>query len=227
MNILKRKGTLASPDMPAGFEDPQSAFFIPEHLRPLWADSRMPNMQHVTAQLETAAFERALSEAIAALGPVPAEASVEDQRKHNARILGSAKSNQARVLADNYAEIIAELEHAARLEGVDRAHKDAAAHQENMDRRAREDMCPVCCKSDPQRGQAVKGRYLLPGWVGLVFPGDPILFVSCLLCYTVAVQEVTKQLANEPVPNALNRADAVRLALPQAWSNGAGETYRG
>lgn len=230
MGISLSKKSAPSPDMPKGYDDPDSHFFIPEPLRPFWAESEavLPRGGSLHEMVDREAIDEAWREAEAVLGKVPplnvlqmSGRAREERAAHVEKVRERSNSTRTQILNENYSELAARVSHRLRFGEAARRFQALETKQASRASETALHTCPVCNQdvrlAGPPKPRALVAGYDFPAWTLT----EENSITSCILCYTVAAAVYLEQLAADVLPGSFQtRRSVVEAALTneKSWN---------
>ncbi|WP_404433144.1 hypothetical protein LG299_02320 [Microbacterium lacus] len=222
MSIFTRNAdaTPTTTDLPAGYDDDESHYFVPADVRAAYDDAPAPGLLAVSERVDEIVGLRA-REAVASRFTVTRKkngwfgeeeyAEVQNMpagEEYTALVSASA----AEVKRAEYADLVNLATHQLRLEHASATQHRAAARAADRAASLERRTCPTCAESDPAKHGGVSVRDLHDIESGALRQN---LLRSCFHCFTEAQRQIAAARRADVIDAAqgLTREDVVFLRL--------------
>lgn len=223
---LGGKRAQAAPNMPRGFDNPDSALFIPEALRPHWFDAsdktKSRDVLSAARDLAWREVNRDARKKLGVDGELPSLFDMTDkQRVHIQNVLNQAaleaSAGMELHLGRDFERLMQEARHAVIMEEALRLELRATDRRQKTEARTRAYTCPICGGSDPRVHGGVTTRALETN------DGVRVLtqLRSCALCFEESREQLRALRATEVVAGGKTRAELVRKHVAEVINRGA------
>jgi hypothetical protein len=202
--------------MPAGYNDEESRYFIPEELRDEYSkNSGQNNFDKVNRQTKILIYDEAEGNAARRLGENAYTLDRDGLKMPTQQLEELAEKLFDEFSETKHFEMVGLAQHQVRL-------SDAGSRVKQSQRRAEVEaqnfarfLCPVCNVSDPVLGMGVTRRVVATGEraSSSIFDMQPQLILSCVPCWAVAQQIYVESMASLRFEGKLTRRNLVERAL--------------
>lgn len=203
-------------EMPAGFNDEQSPYFVPVELREEYVKtSVLGEMARVSRQTSLLADRDAEEEAARRLGDAAYTTDRTGSQLKTDELLKLTDKLFSEYSETRHYSLEALARHQVRQDAAWRALESRRKYAESAARLVEDYRCPICAVSDMAAGRRIQSRIIATGLLksGSLLEREPEHITSCLPCWSVAQQIYVERSSAFRVEGKTTRRDLIERSM--------------